>query len=149
MFSFDRTHKTNKYIGYNILPYEVNRVIVEKNTNPRKRNRVQLNLSIRKRPKLVFKTNYLYMQVKSIAVRSKGSILQYFRPSLCYHLSIRSLFCLFLGGRLRHVLLYFVFAMFQCITMKSHLQQQHVVEYRKFVVLETRCISNYQLFEWT
>ena len=26
---------------------------------------------------------------------SKGSILQYFRPSLSYHLSLRSLFCLF------------------------------------------------------
>ena len=29
---------------------------------------------------------------------SKGSILQYFRPSLSYHLSLRSLFCLFLSG---------------------------------------------------
>ena len=34
------------------------------------------------------------------------SILQYFRPSLRYHLSLRPLFCLFLGGRLRQVLLY-------------------------------------------
>ena len=32
-------------------------------------------------------------------------ILQYFRPSLSYHLSLRS-FCLFLSGRLRQVLLY-------------------------------------------
>ena len=32
--------------------------------------------------KLVFKTNYRLMQVKSIAEYSKGSILQYFRPSL-------------------------------------------------------------------
>ena len=30
----------------------------------------------------------------------KGSILQYFQPSLRYHLSLRSLFCLFLSGRL-------------------------------------------------
>ena len=45
-----------------------------------------------------FKTNYLLMQVKSIAECSKGSILQYFWPSLSYHLSIRSLFCQFLGG---------------------------------------------------
>ena len=29
------------------------------------------------------------MQVKSIAECSKGSILQYFRPSLSYHLSLR------------------------------------------------------------
>ena len=35
----------------------------------------------------------------------KGSILQYFPPSLSYHLSLRSVFCLFLSGRLRQVLL--------------------------------------------
>ena len=38
------------------------------------------------------------MQVKSIAECSKGSILQYFRPSLSYHLSLRSWFCLFFSG---------------------------------------------------
>ena len=59
----------------------------------------------KKRPKLVFKTDYRWMQVKSIAECSKGSILQYFQPSLSYHLSLRSLFCLFLNGRLRQVLL--------------------------------------------
>ena len=46
------------------------------------------------------------MHVKSIAECSLWSILQYFRPSLNYHLSFRSLFCLFLSGRLRQVLLY-------------------------------------------
>ena len=50
--------------------------------------------------------NYHLMQVKSIAECSKGSILQYFRPSLSYHLSMRSLFCLFLSGRFTHALLY-------------------------------------------
>ena len=35
------------------------------------------------------------------------SILQYFRHSLSYHLSLRSLIGLFLSGRLRQVLLYF------------------------------------------
>ena len=34
------------------------------------------------------------------------SILQYFRPSLSYNLSLRPLFCLFLSGHLRQVLLY-------------------------------------------
>ena len=38
------------------------------------------------------------MQVKSIAECSKESILQYFKPSLSYNLSFRSLFCLFLSG---------------------------------------------------
>ena len=57
----------------------------------------------KRRPKLVFKTDYRLMQVKSIAECSKGSILQYFQPSLSYHLSLRSLFCLCLNGRLRQV----------------------------------------------
>ena len=70
--------------------------------------------------KLIFKTNYRLMQVKSIAECShyrlmqvkriaecsQGSILQYFRPSLSYHLSLRSLFCLFLSGRFAQVLPY-------------------------------------------
>ena len=56
--------------------------------------------------KLVFKTNYGFMQVKSIAECSKGSILQYFWPSLSYLLSLRSLFCLFLSGHFTQVLLY-------------------------------------------
>ena len=38
--------------------------------------------------KLVASTNYRLMQVKSIAECSKGSILQYLRPSLSYHLSL-------------------------------------------------------------
>ena len=37
----------------------------------------------KRRHKMVFKTDYHFMQVKSIAER----ILQYFRPSLSYHLS--------------------------------------------------------------
>ena len=45
------------------------------------------------------------MQVKSIAECSEGSIPQYFQPSLSYHLSLRSLFCLFLSGCLRQALL--------------------------------------------
>ena len=42
-----------------------------------------------------------------------GSILQYFRPSLNYHLSLISLFCLFLSGRLRQVSLYCKFGNFR------------------------------------
>ena len=53
-----------------------------------------------------FKTDNRLMQVKVIAECSKGSILQYFWPSLSYHLSLRPLFCLFLSGRLKQVLLY-------------------------------------------
>ena len=32
--------------------------------------------------------------------------MQYFRPALSYHLSLRPLFCLFLSGRFRQVSLY-------------------------------------------
>ena len=46
------------------------------------------------------------MQVESIAECSKGCILQYFRPSLSYLLSIRSLLYLYLHGRFTQVLLY-------------------------------------------
>ena len=59
--------------------------------------------------KLVFKTNYRLMHVKSIAECSKGSkrsILKYFRPSLSYHLSLTSLFCRFLSGHFTQVQLY-------------------------------------------
>ena len=59
-----------------------------------------------KKTKMVSKTGYCLMQVKSIAECSKGSILQYFRPSLSYHLPLRPLFCLFLSGGLRQVLPY-------------------------------------------
>ena len=55
-----------------------------------------------RRSKLVFKVEYRLMQVESFAECSKGSILQYFRPSLSYRLALRSLFCLFLSGCLRH-----------------------------------------------
>ena len=56
-------------------------------------------------PKLGFKINYRLIQVKSIAECANGSILQYFLPLLSYHLSLRSLFCLSLSGRLRLALL--------------------------------------------
>ena len=59
----------------------------------------------KRRPKLIFEDHCRLMQIKSIAECSKGSILQYFRPSLTYHLSLRSLFCLILSGRFRQVLL--------------------------------------------
>ena len=39
------------------------------------------------------------------------SILQYFRPSLSYHLSLRPLFCPFLSGCFTQVLLYMIFVM--------------------------------------
>ena len=57
-----------------------------------------------KRLKIVFKN--CLMQVKSIGECSKGSILQYFWSLFSYHLSLRSLFCLFLSGHFTQALLY-------------------------------------------
>ena len=64
--------------------------------------------AILKIPKRDFKTNYRFMQVRSIAECSNGSILQYFQPSLSYYLSLRYLLCLFLSRHFRQVLLYAV-----------------------------------------
>ena len=46
------------------------------------------------------------MQGKSIAECSKGSILQYFLTFIKLPFVIKILFCLFLSGRFRQVLLY-------------------------------------------
>ena len=70
----------------------------------------------KRRPNIVFNTEYRFMQIKSIA-ECNGSILQYFRPSLRYHLSLRSLFCLFLIGCLRQVLLYGLSVILTLITL--------------------------------
>ena len=53
--------------------------------------------------------DYHLMHVKSIVECSNGRILQYFRPSLSYHLPLRPLFCLFLSGRLKQVLNILIF----------------------------------------
>ena len=65
-----------------------------------------LKRPLKKRPKIGFQDRLLLNPVKRIAECSKRSILQYLRPALSYHLSLRPLFCLFLGGRLRQVSLY-------------------------------------------
>ena len=58
-----------------------------------------LNDQSQKDQKMGFKTYYCLMQVKVLQIAlfecSKESILKYFRPSLSYHLLLRSLFCLF------------------------------------------------------
>ena len=84
-------------------------------------NHPKVSKTCLKRPvkdqKLGFKTNYHSMQVKSIAECSKGRILPYFRPTLSYYLSLRSLFSLFLSGSLRQVLLYMYENSTKCIWM--------------------------------
>ena len=43
------------------------------------------------------KTKNSFARLIIAQCKSKGSILQYFRPSLSYHMSLRSLLCLFLS----------------------------------------------------
>ena len=62
--------------------------------------------SLQKKTKIGFKERLSLNAGQTIAECSKESILQYFQPSSSYHLSLRSLFCLLLSGRLRLVLLY-------------------------------------------
>ena len=64
------------------------------------------------------KTDYRYMQVKSIAECSKGSILQYLRPSLSYQLSLKPLFYLFLSDCFTQVLLYYQLLCLQMCFLK-------------------------------
>ena len=57
------------------------------------------------RPKIGFQDRLLLNVGQKYCRMLQESILQYFRPSLSYHLSLRRLFCVFLNDRLRHVLL--------------------------------------------
>ena len=79
------------------------------------------------------------MQVKSIAECSKESILQYFRLSFSYHLSLRPLFCLFYGwdlgvqgGRGGGLINYF-FPEFNQIWVVSYSYACHVQRYNVLV----------------
>ena len=84
---------------------------------------------------MIFKSNYRLMQVKSIAECSKGSILQYFQPSLSYHLSLRSLFCLFLCGRLRQVLLYMCYCYCYFLSDSNHNHTEMFAKISKYDLL--------------
>ena len=64
------------------------------------------------------------MQGKSIAECSYRSILQYFPSPLSYHFPLRPLFYLFLSGRLRQVLLFFIWK------LRSTVQSLFVVSFQ-------------------
>ena len=73
-----------------------------------------LKRPLKNKTKIGFQDQLLLNAVQKYCRMLQESILQYFRPSLSYHLSLRPLFCLFLSGRLRQVLLYSI-----CMSMKS------------------------------
>ena len=70
--------------------------------------------TLSKRPRIGFQDQ---LWLNAGQKKMQRSILQYFRPALSYHLSSRSLFCLFLRGHFTQVLLY-VF----CKTISEHIQ---------------------------
>ena len=82
-------HANNKDTGQPVHPLSLINAFV--NHSLESTVKTVLRGHSKRRQKIVFKTDYHFMQVKSIAECSKGSILQYFRPSLSYHLSLRSL----------------------------------------------------------
>ena len=61
----------------------------------------------KRRPKFGFQNRLSLNAGQKYCRMLQESILQYFRPSLSYHLPLRPLFSLVLSGRLRQVLLYF------------------------------------------
>ena len=67
-------------------------------------SRTCVKLPLAKRPKIGFQ-DQLSLKVGQITECSKGSILQYFRPSISYHSSLRSLFGLILSEHFTQVLL--------------------------------------------
>ena len=60
----------------------------------------------KRRPTTGFQEQLSLNAVQKYCRMLQESILQYFRPSLSYHLSLRPLFSLFLSGCLRQVFLY-------------------------------------------
>ena len=60
----------------------------------------------KRRPKFGFQYRLSLNAGQKYCRMLQESILQYFRPSLSYHLSLRPLFFLVLSGRLRQLLLY-------------------------------------------
>ena len=60
----------------------------------------------KRRPKIGFQDRLLLNVGQKYCRMLQESILQYFQPSLSYHLSLRTLFSLCLSGRLRQILLY-------------------------------------------
>ena len=88
------------FIGKNLVHLSLGYSLMQ--LFPKSYTKICVKRPLSKRQNIGFKTSYRIMQVKSIA----ECFLQYFRPSLSYHVSLTSLFCLYLSGYFTHVLLY-------------------------------------------
>ena len=64
-----------------------------------------LKPQLKRRPKIGFQDRLSLNSGQKYCRMLQESILQYFRPLLSYHLSLRPLFCLYLSGGLRQVLM--------------------------------------------
>ena len=73
----------------------------------------------KRRPKIGFQDRLSLNAGQKYCRMLQESILQYFRPSLSYHLSLRPLFCPFLSDRLRQVLLCFHSFQISCTLCSS------------------------------
>ena len=72
----------------------------------------------KRRPKIGFQDQLSLTAGQKYCRMLQASILQYFWPSLSYHLSLRPLFCLFLSGCLKQVLLYHL-SLTKCLSVIS------------------------------
>ena len=80
-----------------------------------------LKWPLKKMTKIVFQDRLPLNAGQKYCRMLQESILQYFWPSLGYHLSLRPLFCLCLNGRLRQVLLFFS----QCLSLMIYWVTNH------------------------
>ena len=117
----------NTDLHIKILPPKMRKLVLEI-----KYSKTCVKRPLSKRPKIGFKDQlslnagqkYCRMLQGSIL---QGSILQYFQPSLCYHLSLRSLFCPFLSGRFTQVLLYKSYALIWCSIFCTKSRQNNFI----------------------
>ena len=97
-----------------------------------------LNDHLKRRPKNDFQDQFTLYAGQKYCRMLQESILQYFRPSLSYHLSLRPLFCLMLSGRLRQVLLYKLnTSQSYNLWLASNLSAQFIIIFIK--ALDSRC----------
>ena len=84
----------------------------------------------KRRPKIGFQDYLLLNAGQKYCRMLQESILQYFPPSLSYHMSLRPLFCLFLSDCLRQVLLFYL-AHLAGKRHKSNIRKVKIVEMKK------------------
>ena len=86
-------------------------------------SKTYLKRPLSKRSKNDFQDQLLLNAGQNCCKMVQGSIVQYFRPALIYHLSLRFLFCLFLSDHLRQVLLYY--ANYSLLNLKRSKIESH------------------------